>query len=116
MAQVSGVAVAGGEPRHDGVLPLAGALGEGDGREHGAEEEREDQGAEQGEGDHPGHRLEEPAFDGLQGEDGQIGGDDHAAGEEDGALDLVGGLANLLRGGHVLRGGCGRGGGRCFRP
>ena len=53
--------------------------------------------ADQGEGDGPGHGFEETAFDGLQGEDGQVRSDDDAAGEEDGALHFVGGIANFLR-------------------
>jgi hypothetical protein len=52
--------------------------------------------AEQREGDGPGHGLEEAAFNGLQREDGQVGGDDDGDGEEDGALHFLRGVANLL--------------------
>ena len=65
--------------------------------QHGSDEDGEDERAEQSEADHPGHGLEEAAFDGLQGEDGQVGGDDHAARVEDGALHFVRGFADLLR-------------------
>jgi hypothetical protein len=75
MAQVR-LAVAVGEPDHDRVFPLGGAVGEEEAGEHRREQHGEDQRAEQGEGDRPGHRLEEAAFDRLQGEDGQVGGDD----------------------------------------
>ena len=69
---------------------------------HGRDEDGEEKSAEQGETDHPDHGLEEAAFDGLQGEDGQVRGDDHAARIEDGALDFVRGFADLLVGGHAL--------------
>ena len=97
-----GVAIAGGEPGHHRVLPLAGAFGEEEAGKDRSEQKGEDERAEQGEGDHPRHGLEETAFDGLEGEDGQVGGDDHAAGEEDGTLNLVRGLADLLRGSYAL--------------
>ncbi len=61
------------------------------------DDDGEDERAQQREGDRPGHGLEEPAFDRLQREDGQIGSDDDAAGEEDRPLHFVRGLANLLR-------------------
>ena len=61
-------------------------------------ENGEDERADQREGDGPGHGLEEPAFDSLQREDGQVRSDDDAAGKEDRPLHLVGRVANLLRG------------------
>ena len=91
-----GCAVAAGEPDHGRVLPLAGAIFEEEAGEDGRDQHGEDQAADQREGHHPGHGLEEAAFDGLQGEDGQVGGDDHSAREEDRALHLVRGLADLL--------------------
>ena len=69
---------------------------------HGREEHREDEGAEQRKGDRPCHGAEEPAFHLLQREDGQVSRDNDANGVEDGALDLVGGLADDLDGGARL--------------
>ena len=93
---LDGVAIAAGEPGHHRVLPLAGALGEEQARQHRGKQEGEDQRAEQREADRPRHGLEEAAFDRLQREDGQVRGDDHGAREEDRALHFVRGLANLL--------------------
>ncbi len=90
------LAIARGDPVQDRVFPLGGALGEEEAGEHGGDDHGEDQSAEQGEGDGPGHGLEEAAFHRLQGEDGQVGGDDDADGVEDGPLDFVGGFADLL--------------------
>ena len=86
-----------GEPEHERVLPLLGALAEEEAGHDRRDEDGEDQRAEQRKADGPGHGLEEAALDGLQGEDGQVGGDDDAAGEEDRALHLMRGFANLLR-------------------
>ena len=61
-------------------------------------QDRENQRAEQGEGNGPGHGLEEAAFDALQSEDGEIGGDDDGAGVEDGAQDFHYCVANDLQG------------------
>ena len=97
MAHLRGGAVVVGEPGHDRVFPLAGSLRESEAGEHGSDQDGEDKAAEQSEADHPGHGLEQAAFHGLQREDGQIRGDDDAARVEDGALDLVRGLADLLR-------------------
>ena len=90
-------AIVASEPVHDGVLPLLCALAEEQAGHDRSDEDGEDERAEQGKADRPGHGLEEPAFDGLQGEDGQIRGDDDAAGEEDRTLHFVRGIANLLR-------------------
>ena len=90
-------AIAVGEPAHDRVFPLGGAVGEEEAGQHGREQHGEDERAEQSEGHGPGHRLEEAAFYGLQGEDGQVGGDDDGDGVEDRALDFVRGLADLCR-------------------
>ena len=94
---LGGSAVVFGEPAHHRVFPLAGALGEEETGEHGRDEDGEDERAEQSEAHHPGHGLEEAAFHCLQRKDGQVRGDDYAAGVEDGALDFVRGLADLLR-------------------
>ncbi len=87
--------------RRSGVFPLGGALAEEKAGEDRRDEHGEDERAEEGEGDGPGHGLEEPAFDRLQREDGQVRGDDDRDGVEDGPLDLVGGLADLLHRGLV---------------
>jgi hypothetical protein len=94
--RANGGAVANREPVHDGVLPLFGALAEQKAGHDGSDENGENECADEGEGDGPGHGLEQPAFNGFQREDGQVGGDDDGAGEEDGALDLNGSLANFL--------------------
>ena len=90
-------AIVRGEPDHDRVVPLFGALAEDHAGHHRSNKHGEAERSDQGKADGPGHGLEEPALDCLQGEDGQVGGDDDAAGEEDGALHLVRGLANALR-------------------
>jgi hypothetical protein len=95
------MAIARREPAQDGVLPLRGALGKEEAGEHGSEDHGEDQSTGESEGDGPGHRLEEAAFNRLQREDGQVRGDDDADGVEDRALDLMRGLADLLHGGLV---------------
>ena len=99
---LGGGAIVLGEPAHHRVFPLAGALREEETGEHGRDQDGEDKRAEQREAHHPGHRLEESAFHCLQREDGQVRGDDDAACVEDGALDLVRGLADLLRRSNVL--------------
>ena len=90
-------AIVGREPHHDGVVPLFGALAEKEAGHYRSHGNGEDNRADEGEADGPGHGLEEPALDGLQGEDGQVGGDDNAAGEKDRAQHLVSGVADFLR-------------------
>ena len=89
-------AIVSGEPFHEWILPLFCAFLKG----HSAHDRRHQHGkkqrADQREGDGPGHGLEEAALDGLQGEDGQIRGDDDAAGIEDRPLHLVRGIADSL--------------------
>ena len=72
--------------------------------------------AQQGEGHRPGHGLEQAAFHALQGEDGQIGGDDDGDGVEDRPLHLVRGRADPVC--HGVWPACARGpdGGRCSPP
>ena len=89
-------AIVPGEPLHHGVLPLFCALAEGDASHHRGDKNGKDQRADQRKGNRPRHRLEEPAFNRLQGEDGQIGGDDDAASKEDRPLHLMRRIANLL--------------------
>ena len=96
-----GRAVVAGEPAEERVFPLAGALGVEEAGEDGGEDDREDESAEEGEGDGPGHGFEEATLDGLEGEDGQVGGDDDEDGVEDGALDFLGGVADLVADGLV---------------
>ena len=91
-----GVAVAVGEPLHDGVLPLRRAVREEQAGQNRRDDDGEDQRAEKREGHRPGHRLEESAFDSLQGKDGQVGRDDNADGIEDRPLHFVCSLANLF--------------------
>ena len=102
------------EPLHDGVMPLFGAFVEERSWPYGSNRDGKDERAEQGKSDGPGHGLEEPAFDSLEGEDGQIGGDDDAASEEDRAQHFVGGVADFLRGGARCRP-FARDGGPCSR-
>ena len=53
--------------------------------------------AGQREAHRPRHRLEEPAFDGLQSEDRQVRSNDDAAGKENRPLHFVCCVANPLR-------------------
>ena len=95
-APVEGACVGAVEPLEDRVAPLFDSGAEQDAAQHGRDEQGEDQRAQQGEGDGPGHGAEEAAFDALQGEDGEIGNDNDDAGEEDRALDFVGGDGDRL--------------------
>src|ERR1035441_8781021 len=70
------IPVTSNEKLHYRVFPLLRAFPEQEGRQDGGDQHREDQSTQQGEGDGPGHWPEEPPFDGLQREDGQIGRDD----------------------------------------
>ena len=85
-------------------------------RQHRSNQHGEDQRAEQGESDGPGHGLEQAAFDALQREDGQVRGDDDADGVEDGALYFVRGVADGRHYGESDFARGDSGGGRCFPP
>ena len=89
-APVENASVGAVEPLQDRVAPFFDSGAEQDAAQHGCDEQSEDQCAEQGEGDGPGHGAEEAAFDALQGEDGQIGNNDDDAGEENRALHFMG--------------------------
>jgi len=54
------------EPEHQRIVPLLCALAEGDAGNDGSDEHGEAECADQGEADGPGHRLEEPALNGLE--------------------------------------------------
>src|SRR5271170_5765065 len=82
------------QENHYGVGPFFYAVTEDEQCENRSDEDREEQRAEQGEGNGPGHGFEEAAFDALQSEDGQIGGDDDGAGIENRAQDFHYGVAN----------------------
>ena len=62
---------------------------ENHGAQHRCDEDRERHGAEQREGNGPGHGPEQTPFDSLQREDRHVGGDDDGDGEENRPLDLV---------------------------
>ena len=85
------------EPNHDGVVPLFGPVAEQVAGAHRRHKNREDKRTNQRKADGPCHWFEESTFDSLQGEDGQIGGNDDAAGKEDRSLNFMGRLADLLR-------------------
>src|ERR1700683_3427238 len=76
------------QENHYRVGPFFDAVAEDHKSEDRGNQNREKQRTEQGEGNSPGHGLEEAAFDALQGEDGEIGGDDDGAGVEDRAQDF----------------------------
>ena len=84
------------DPAQHGIFPLTGALTEQEAGQRRRHEHGKDQRAKQGKCDRPGHRLKQPALHSLQREDGQVGRDDDADREEDRALHLMRGLADLF--------------------
>src|ERR1700740_2222784 len=86
------------QKNHDGIGPLFYTMAEDQDSEDGGNQNREDQRAEQGERNGPGHGLEKAAFHALQRENGQIGGDDDGARVENRAQDFHYGVANDFEG------------------
>ena len=80
-------------------MPFARAFGEGETGQHGRDDDGKDQRAKQRKGHGPGHGLEEAAFDALQREDRQEGGNGDDDGVEHRALHFVRGVADALGGG-----------------
>ena len=89
-------AIAVAQKLHHRVFPLLRALAEEQTGEHGGKDHGKNESAKQCERHRPCHGPEEPAFDRLQREDGQIGGDDDGDGVEDRALHFVRGLSDAL--------------------
>ena len=77
-------------------MPLLGTLREGETRQNGRDQHREEQRSKQREGDGPRHGLEKPALDTLQSEDGEIRSNNDADGVEDRALNFVRRSADAL--------------------
>jgi hypothetical protein len=75
-------------------LPFAHLLAKQQAAKDRGDQHGEDQPAEQSEGDGPCHRFEEAAFDALQSEDREIGGDDDADGIKYRPLDFMRGFAD----------------------
>ena len=90
------------QPHHAGIAPFLGAAGKHHRCEHGPDQHREDQRAQQRERYRPRHRLEQAAFHRLQGEDGQVRRDDNGDGIEHRPLHFVRRPLNFL--GHAFAG------------
>src|ERR1039458_3426618 len=84
------------DPFHGGVVPLLYVLSEQETGKHRRNGHGENQRAQQSEGNGPRHRFEEAAFHALQGEDGDVGGDDDADGIDYRALHFVRGVAHRI--------------------
>src|SRR5580658_6088009 len=69
-------------PFHQRIPPLFGAFAKSKTGAHRSYDNRETKRSNQRECYCPGHRLEEPALDSLQGKDWQVAGDDDSAREE----------------------------------
>src|ERR1700694_2919930 len=83
---------------HDGVMPFTHSATELKEGQHGRNQDRKDQSANQREGDRPCHGLEQAPLDALQREDWQISGDDDGSGIEYGPKHFAHGVANALQG------------------
>ena len=86
------------EPTHDRVLPFLCAVAEKDAGEHRRNDHGKRKRTQERKCYGPCHWLEKASFDGLQGEDRQIGCDDNSDGVEDRPLYFVRRVANLLKG------------------
>src|ERR1035438_5126308 len=81
-------------PPHHRVMPLLHVLSEQEAAKDRRDGHGKEQRAQQRERDRPGHGLEQAALHALQGEDGDIGGDDDADGIDHGTLHFVRGVAH----------------------